>query len=156
VDNKLAILWLGQTLTTDVVATGSYAAARVHNKVRSDLLASDLRGEATCLREQLFRPMIALKFPGRDMPVPIFKRETSVIRDIDSDKLRLEQLTFAASQGLEVPRKWLYDALGIPRPGDQEVVKLASAAPKLTTGTSADDEDVPPDDVPGSDNANVD
>ena len=131
VDNKLAILWLGQTLTTDVVATGSYAAARVHNKVRSDLLDSDLRAEAACLRQQLFKPMLNLHFPGREMPLPIFKRETSVIRDVDSDKLRLEQLTFAASQGLEVPKKWLYDALNIPRPGDQETIKLEQGLDKV-------------------------
>lgn len=154
VDNKLAILWLGQTLTTDVVATGSYAAARVHNKVRSDLLASDLRAEANCLREQLFRPMIELKYPGQDMPVPIFKRETAVIRDIDTDKLRLEQLTFAASQGLAVPRRWLYDALGIPRPGNDDVVVLAPAVkPGLTGDDNADNkpDDEGENDADGSD-----
>ena len=127
VDNKYAIVWLGQTLTTDVVATGSYAAARVHNKVRSDLLASDLRSEANCLREQLFRPMLRLRFPNVVMPVPIFKRDTSALEDIDSKKLRLEQLTFAASQSLPVPRKWLYDALSIPRP-DEDAVELKPAA----------------------------
>lgn len=138
VDNKYAIVWLGQTLTTDVVATGSYAAARVHNKVRSDLLASDLRAEASTLREQLFRPMLRLRFPGRDMPVPIFKRDTSALEDIDSKKLRLEQLQFAASQGLPVPRKWLYDALSIPRPGDEEPVTLKPAA-KAPAEEKADD-----------------
>jgi phage gp29-like protein len=152
VDNKFAILWLGQTLTTDVVATGSYAAARVHNKVRSDLLASDLRAEAACYREQLFRPMIRLRFPGRDMPIPIFKRETSVIRDIDTDKMRLEQLGFAAQQGLPVPRKWLYEALGIPRPaaGDELVLK-PTMNPVLTDSTSSDNtsDDEPPDVQPG-------
>lgn len=131
VDKTIAVLWLGQTLTTDVVATGSYAAARVHNKVRSDLLASDLRSEAGCLREQLFRPMIELRFPGRDVPIPIFRRETSAIEDIDSKKLRLEQLAFAATQGLVVPRKWLYDALSIPRPAEGEgwLLKPGVAAP---------------------------
>lgn len=139
VDNKLAILWLGQTLTTDVVATGSYAAARVHNKVRSDLLASDLRAEAACYREQLLRPMIRLKFPGRDIPIPIFKRETSVIRDIDTDRMRLEQLSFAAQQGLPVPRRWLYEALGIPRPtADDEIVLQPAAKPGLTEAADAD------------------
>lgn len=127
VGNIQAILWLGQTLTTDVVATGSYAAAKVHNRVRSDILSSDLRKEATTLREQLLRPMIRLKFPGRDIAIPIFKRESSVIRDIDTDKMRLSQLEFAASQGLSVGRKWLYEALGIPRPGDDAVTLKAQA-----------------------------
>jgi phage gp29-like protein len=140
VDNKLAILWLGQTLTTDVVATGSYAAARVHNKVRSDLLASDLRAEAACLREQLFRPMIRLRFPGRDVPVPIFRRDTSAIEDIDSKKLRLEQLAFAAGQGLDVPRKWLYAALSIPRPVEGEAVTLKPAAKGFGESTAAPNE----------------
>jgi phage gp29-like protein len=147
VDNKFAILWLGQTLTTDVVATGSYAAARVHNKVRSDLLASDLRAEAACYREQLFRPMIRLKFPGRDVPIPIFKRETSVIRDIDTDRMRLEQLAFAAQQGLKVPRRWLYEALGIPRPTADEAITLQPTAKPILSKSAADDE--PPDTQPG-------
>jgi phage gp29-like protein len=146
VDNKFAILWLGQTLTTDVVATGSYAAARVHNKVRSDLLASDLRAEAACYREQLFRRMIRLKFPGRDVPIPIFKRETSVIRDIDTDRMRLEQLAFAAQQGLKVPRRWLYEALGIPRPTEDEAVQLSPGGPKASSDAP---DKVPPDVQPG-------
>jgi phage gp29-like protein len=147
VDNKFAILWLGQTLTTDVVATGSYAAARVHNKVRSDLLASDLRAEAGCYREQLFRPMIRLKYPGRDIPIPIFKRETSVIRDIDTDRMRLEQLAFAAQQGLPVPRRWLYESLGIPRPTAEEAIVLQPSAKAMLSNSVADDE--PPDVQPG-------
>lgn len=156
VDNKYAIVWLGQTLTTDVVATGSYAAARVHNKVRSDLLASDLRSEAGCLREQLFRPMLRLRFPDVDMPVPIFKRDTSALEDIDSKKLRLEQLQFAASQGLPVPRKWLYDALSIPRPGDEEPVTLKPVVKSAPAPGGTDGGAQPPVNPKGAGNASAD
>lgn len=140
VDNKIAILWLGQTLTTDVVATGSYAAARVHNKVRSDLLASDIRAEAATLREQLFRPMVRLKWPGRDIPIPIWKRDTSAIIDIDARKLALEQVAFAASQELPVPRKWLYDMLNIPRPSNDDAVVLRQAIKAAFRGEEKDED----------------
>jgi phage gp29-like protein len=115
-DSKLAILWLGQTLTTDVGGTGSYAAAKVHDNVRGDLLASDLQAEAACVREQLLRPMVELKYPGRDAPVPIFCRKTYVGRDVEAERLTLEQLRFARESGLRIDEDVVYEKLGIPRP----------------------------------------
>lgn len=115
-DSKLAILWLGQTLTTDVGGTGSYAAAKVHDNVRGDLLASDLMAEATTIRNQLLAPMVELKYPGRNAPVPIFKRITYVGRDVESERLTLDQLRFARESGLRIDEAVIYEKLDLPRP----------------------------------------
>jgi phage gp29-like protein len=144
-DTKLAILWLGQTLTTDIGAVGSFAAAKIHDNVRGSILASDLQAEAYCVREQVLRPMVELKYPGKNAPIPCFHRKTSVRRDIELERLVLEQLAFAAKEGLTVNSDWLYDSLAIPRPesGDlPDTVKLGASAkaetPQLTSDTAPD------------------
>jgi phage gp29-like protein len=135
-DSKLAILWLGQTLTTDIGAVGSFAAAKVHDNVRGSILASDLQAEAYCVREQILRPMVELKYPGKDAPIPCFHRKTSVRRDIELERLVLDQLAFASKEKLTVNSDWLYESLNIPRPesGDlPDVIKLGENAAVVAT-----------------------
>ena len=55
-DAAVSIVLLGQNLTTEVRERGSYAAARVHDRVRQDYLAADAQALSSCLREQLVRP----------------------------------------------------------------------------------------------------
>lgn len=74
IEKKQSILYLGQTLTTELGNTGSFAAAKVHDNVRADLLMSDVKIEARMVRESIIRPMIEYRYPGVDMPVPQFKR----------------------------------------------------------------------------------
>lgn len=115
-DSKLAILWLGQTLTTDVGGVGSFAAAKVHDNVRGDLLASDLQSEASCIREQLIRPMVELRYPGKSAPIPCFKRKTYKQRDIEAERLTLDQLRFAREGGIRIDEDVIYEKLNLPRP----------------------------------------
>jgi phage gp29-like protein len=49
---ELSILLVGQNLTSEVQG-GSFAAARVHENVRDDLIRFDAEALATCLREQV-------------------------------------------------------------------------------------------------------
>ena len=42
-ENNISKVILGQTLTTDVSSKGSYAAANIHQQVRSDLIMNDIR-----------------------------------------------------------------------------------------------------------------
>lgn len=130
-DSKLAILWLGQTLTTDVGGTGSYAAAKVHDNVRGDLLASDLQAEASCIRRQLLAQMVELKYPGRNAPVPVFKRITYVGRDVESERLTLDQLRFARESGLRIDEEVIYEKLDLPRP-ETAVVETEDDAVTVT------------------------
>lgn len=141
----VAKLWLGQTLTTDVGDSGSRALGDVHNEVRHDIRDADLRAEASCIRKQLIRPMVALKYPGRDAPIPVFVRKTYEARDVESERLTLDQLEFARTERLTVNSDWLYESLNIPKPikGElPEVIKLGTTEPILTDGTAPDTDPV--------------
>lgn len=115
-NTRLAIGWLGQNLTTEISQQGSRAAAQVHNSVRRDLLKADLRAEAPCIRNQILAPMVALKFPGKEAPVPYFVRKIEGGRDLDGEQSDREIIKIAQELELEVMTEWLYGALHIPKP----------------------------------------
>lgn len=112
----LSILWLGQTLTTDIGDRGSFAAAKVHDNVRADLLLSDIRSEARTLRDQLFRVMVGLRFPGRDVPAPHFVRQLNERRNIEAERADLEQMQFILDRGLAVDVDEMYRKTKLTKP----------------------------------------
>jgi phage gp29-like protein len=121
IEKKTAILWLGQTLSTDVGAVGSFAAAKVHDNVRTDILLSDLRKEARCIRSQVLRPMTLMKFPRKDVPIPHFKRTVIESKSVDADRLGLERLKIAKELGVSLSADQVYEWLGTtpPEPGKE-------------------------------------
>jgi phage gp29-like protein len=123
-DNTISILYLGQTLTTDIGDRGSFAAAKVHDNVRADLLLADIQSEARMIREQVIRPMCRLRFPGNDAPCPHFKRILFERRDVDSDRLNLEQIRAARELGLPLEVDEVYDRLGFTKPEGYEATTL--------------------------------
>lgn len=128
IDKKISILWLGQTLTTEMQSVGSFAAANVHNNVRTDILLSDLMQEAAAVRNKIIAPMIQFRFPGKNVPIPHFKRKILESRNIESERLTLEQLRFGKEIGLSVEKSWLYESLSFPIPAkDAELVNLGSS-----------------------------
>lgn len=118
--NTLSILVLGQTLTTDVGDRGSFAAAKVHDNVRVDLLVSDLADEADTLRQQLLAPMTRFRFPNQDVPIPTFVRKVEERKDVEGSRLALEQLRYAHDSGLPVIPREAYDRLGLTMPDDTD------------------------------------
>lgn len=69
VDRRVQKVILGQTLTTDVGSTGSFAAAKVHNEVRDDRRRADCT-LVTGTVQHLIDALCARNFPGQ--PVPQF------------------------------------------------------------------------------------
>lgn len=59
---------LGQTLTTEVGATGSYAAANTHMQVRQDIIDSDKKLVESAIN-QLITWIYELNFPNSEVPV---------------------------------------------------------------------------------------
>ena len=113
-------LFLGQTLTTDTTgATGTYAAAKVHDNVRRDLLESDIQKEARTIRSQLLAPLVRWRF-GPQVPTPYFKRE---LADPVNYKLEAE-VAQIVTQGVGLPlaKKELYERLGYRIPDEGEAV----------------------------------
>jgi len=63
--DRINIIWLGQTLTTDVGNNGSFAAAKVHNEVRKDKLQADLRLVRVVGQAMVDRLWLLNGFPGK-------------------------------------------------------------------------------------------
>lgn len=125
-NTEITILWLGQHLTTDVRASGSRAAAEIHDRVREDLLVDDMADEARTLRRDLLKPLAQARF-GDGAPVPQFRR--SLVQAVDTKTLA-DTLAVAVRQlGLAVPKQWAHRALGIPEPKAGEPVLPAEDKP---------------------------
>ena len=144
IESRQSILYLGQTLTTEIGQFGSFAAAKVHDNVRADILISDLRAEANCIRNQVIRPLVEIAFPGRSAPIPHFRREILEGRNIDwAERLKLEKIGLMAKLGLPMLRTEMYELLGItqPKPGE-EVVEPTPEWERTSETNSADDNSV--------------
>lgn len=115
-EKTIAILWQGQTLTTDVGDRGSFAAAQIHANIRGDILTSDAENEARFIREQIIRPMVRMRFPNIDAPVPVFVRKFQEAKDIESDRLAMDQVKLAQELGLPMDTAEIYDRLKLTKP----------------------------------------
>ncbi len=111
-NRELSKAWLGQTLTTDTTgARGTFAASTVHEQVRQDILADDLRKEARTVRRDILTPLTRFKF-GPDAPVPHFRRK---LRRSRSASELADLLDTAVNQlGLRVPADWAHENLALP------------------------------------------
>jgi len=108
---------LGQTLTTDTAgATGTYAAARVQEEVRRDLVDADAQALAATLREQLLRPLVGFNF-GWDKPVPWFRFRFEEGADL---KTLSEVYRNLAALGFPLSWEHVSERFGIPLPGKEE------------------------------------
>lgn len=130
-EKKLAILWLGQTLTTDIGAVGSRAAAQVHDNVRTDLLMGDLQAEARFIEQQILKPMVRLRWPGLDAPMPRFVRTLKEKIDTDVQRLNMERIRLAIELGLNLERGQVYDLLELRRPVDESDTVGAPPVPAV-------------------------
>jgi phage gp29-like protein len=110
IDQWYAITILGQNLTSNVEG-GSFAAAKVHDQVRADILAADIAGEAETIERQLLRPMVALAY-GPNAPVPKWVRVINEAKDLEAQG---RVISLAVNQlGLAVSKGWAHAALDIP------------------------------------------
>ena len=120
VERKQSILYLGQTTTTEPGPVGSLALGRVHDTVRASLTLSDIRNEAQAIQQQIFRWIVRNRWPGQNVPVPIFVRTVSTESKLDEDRLMLQKLAYLDSRALPVDDAWRYEALGVPQPVAEE------------------------------------
>ncbi|MFQ5494202.1 MAG: DUF935 family protein [Phycisphaerae bacterium] len=111
-NREMSKAWLGQTLTTDISGqSGTFAASAVHEEVRQDLLADDIRKEGRTIRRDLLTPMTRLQF-GQVAPVPFFRRKPK--QPLSTETL-IDVLDKAVNRlGLRVSSDWAHETLGIP------------------------------------------
>jgi len=118
---------LGQTLSTEVGPRGSYAAAKVHNEVRLDLVSADATAIAKTIRKQLFLPLVGWNF-GFDVPAPYI--EFAVEASEDKEKEAKTVSILFKDVGVPLSKKWVYDKFNIPPPKDEEDTLLPLQIPK--------------------------
>jgi phage gp29-like protein len=115
---------VGQTMTSD--DGSSQSQANVHNEVRKDILAADIRQLQNTLNQQLVKPFVDFNYgPQKAYPritFPLFEPE-----DIDALVNALDKLV---PQGLKVSQKVVLDKLGLPEPQKGEEL-LQAAAPQV-------------------------
>ena len=119
-NREMSKAWLGQTLTTETPGLGgTFGATRIHEKVRKDLRADDVRKEGRTVRRDVLEPLARFRF-GPEVPVPYFRRKVDQPRNVQE---LTEVLDGAVNRlGVRVPLRWTHEALGIPLPGDGEAV----------------------------------
>ena len=115
-EKKMSILWLGQTLTTDIGDVGSRAAAQVHQRVKADILFGDIAAEARFVRSDIIEPMVRLRFPRSGAPIPHYVRKLEEATDVDGQRLRMEQIRLAMELKLPLDVAQLYDDLDFEKP----------------------------------------
>ncbi len=121
-DGQVTLAVLGQNLTTEV-SGGSFAAANVHDRVRTDIMRSDARQLAATLNRDLIRPMIDLNLG----PQAAYPRLVIGLPD-EWGREKIESVGAMVDRGLEVPQEVIRRKLGIPDPeSDQKRLHPAGA-----------------------------
>lgn len=131
-ENSKAIL--GQTLTSQVGKSGSYAAAKTHNEVRLDLLKADGRALAATIRNQLIRPLVGFNF-GWDTSLPKYKASYKQQGDLAE---KSEWVSRMLRAGMPMPLGYLREQFGMPEAKEgEEIIRIRIAGPGYPAPTVA-------------------
>lgn len=97
--DSIAICMLGQNLTTDVKG-GAYAAAQVHENIRTDILRGDARSLGLCLKKQVFTPWARFNHGDESLaPLPSWST------DPPEDKSKLGDAMTKIGEGITALRQ---------------------------------------------------
>ncbi len=127
-DSQASKCIVGQTLTTQVGATGSYAASQTHMEVKDEIIEADADLLCFYLNNELLRWICDFNIPGlkRDeYPQMWIKCEEGDDLNtlIDRDK------KIAAS--IDVPARYFYETYDIPEPVDGEPLARGESVNRL-------------------------
>jgi len=114
---------LGQTLTTEVGATGSYAASKTHFMVRQDIVDADQRMVQNILN-QLIRWIYDINFAGGEVPKFTMWQEEDVNKDL---AVRDKTLT---ESGVQFNKEYFQRAYGFAA-DEFDLHPLSSPAPQF-------------------------
>ncbi|MBQ7568190.1 DUF935 family protein [bacterium] len=103
---EIALAILGQTLTTEVGSTGSYAASKTHNDVRADIIAGDKRMVEETL-QTLVDWIYELNWSGSTPP------KFSMWDEEDVDKALAERDKILTETGLKFTKSYYIKSYGL-------------------------------------------
>jgi phage gp29-like protein len=121
-DKICDIFVLGQTLTTDVQASGSRALGQVHHQVKSDLIDAVLKYVGFVLTDQYSRALIALNYGPDEHEIPSFEldREEPIDEKTIAERDAILFGNSTGQLGLPVSLEFLYDRHRVPAPEEGE------------------------------------
>lgn len=120
-DRQISKAVLGQTLTSDVGASGSYAASKTHQQVRQDLTEADCKSIAETLRRYLIRPLVLFNYgPEAARRLPWIKFHYEPPEDLQNAAQMYA--TLVRDVGLPVSAEHVYTKFGIPSPQKGETI----------------------------------
>lgn len=117
-NNEIALALLGQTLTSEIGNTGSYAASKTHNEVRGDIVTADKR-----MVERAMQTLVNWIYDinwGQGA-APTF----SMWHDIDIDKDLAERDKILTETGIKFSKSYYLRAYGL----EEEDFELSEPAP---------------------------
>lgn len=126
-DTICDILILGQTLTTDVGASGSLALGAVHKTVRDEIVAAAAEFAANVINYQLVPAILRLNY-GDAEDAPEFRPAPQTVED---EKANAERDNILLTAGIDLPKTWFYERhkIPLPQPGEDTITGRAPAAP---------------------------
>jgi len=131
---------LGQTLTTEIGSTGSYAASQTHMEVRADIVDSDKKIVEKTIN-QLIKWIYELNFTNQDIP----QFEMYEIEDVDLDLAQRDKVLVDC--GVKFTKKYFIKNYGFDEE-DLEIVEIKKP-PAFKQFKETKDEKVGQDEVDG-------
>ncbi len=128
IDKQVSKAVLGQTATTDAVASGlGGGLGQVHDGVRGDIERADAKQLAATLNQQLVQPIVMLnRGPRKAYPRLVIGREEAV--DLQATIDATDKLV---GMGLKVPAGWARKLIRAPEPKGDEEILAAPASPAI-------------------------
>ena len=120
VNTEMAVSILGQTLTTEIKDKGTFAAAKVHNFVRQDILYSDIIEFQNVITSQYIYQDWILNYGEPKNSLPIFEFDTDEIQDFESNARTFETLK-AAYPDIKIKQDELYKRTGWTMPAEGDI-----------------------------------
>lgn len=105
-ENNISKIILGQTLTTDIGSTGSYAASETHQEVRGDLIQNDVRLCEKTINNFIFK-IHNLNFNNLDMP------HFTIYDDEGVDQTTAERDNKVKTLGVNFTREYIKKTYGL-------------------------------------------
>jgi len=118
----IAIVVLGQTLTTYVGSRGSQALGTVHQMTKDDIVTADAEAMATAVNEQIVRRLVDANFARVDR-YPVWYWELNDASDLEAFARVVARLH---DSGIDVPIEWVSRTFGIPFPQINETTASES------------------------------
>ncbi|MGN0015028.1 MAG: DUF935 family protein, partial [Candidatus Gastranaerophilaceae bacterium] len=114
-ENNISKVILGQTLTTDIGSSGSYAASNTHQQVREDLILSDVRLCESTINDFILK-VHSLNFDNTNTPI------FNIYDEEDIDQSLAERDNKVKTLGVSFTKDYIKRAYGY-EDGDFEMVK---------------------------------